>query len=129
MRFVLICTAIFIATIIGFHTILTNGSLLNFLDNHPDNMKVPPVEFVVGEGYYVFGDLENSATYYQRISDRYPDSAYADDAYFNYLQDLDDMNIPRFQMADAYATYIDKFPKGDHVDVVQKRIEYCRNNR
>jgi len=129
MKFVLTVGAILVASMIGLHTILQNGSLLKYLDTHPDPGKVPPVEYYIGEGYYLFGDLQNSATYYQRVVERYPQSDYSDDAYFNYLQDLDDMNIPRGQMADAYLTYIDRFPKGEHVDVVQKRIEYCRNGR
>ena len=129
MKFVIVVAAFLVASFIGLHTILQNGSLRKYLDAHPDPDKVPPVEYYLGEGYYLFGDLENSATYYQRVAERYPASSYSDDAYFNYLQALDDMNTPRGAMADAYGTYLERFPKGSHTEVVLKRIEYCRNSR
>jgi len=44
---------------------------------------VPAADYYIGEGYYIVGNLESSATYYQRIPDRFPKSKYAEDAYFN----------------------------------------------
>ena len=129
MKFLLITAALIIAGMLAFKTCLQNGSFIQYLDTHPDPKIVPPVEYAVGEGYYLFRHLQNSATYYQRISERYPTSSYAEDAYFNYLQSLDDMSTPRLQMAELYATYLEKFPEGKYKEIVTKRIEYCRNSR
>lgn len=127
MKIVLVLTAVFVAVIIGLHTVLQNGTLINYLDTHPDPRKVPLTEFYIGEGYYIMGDLQNSATYYLRIAERYPQSEYADDAYYNYLQSLDDMNTPRRQMADLYETYLERFPNGKNKQIVEKKIEICKN--
>ena len=129
MRFLLLIAAFLIVSIIGFRTSLQNGSLMHYIDTHPDPQIMPPVAFFIAEGYYLFRNLQNSATYYQRISDQYPQSSYADDAYFSYLQSLDEMNTPRPQMAELYATYLQRFPQGKNADIVQKRIELCRNSR
>lgn len=118
-----------VGTLIAVHAALQNGTVIRYLDSHPHPTRVPAVEYVIGTGYYVFGDLETSATYYQRIAERYPQSNYADDAYFNYLQSLDDLNTNRHLMADAYHAYMERFPQGKHFIVAQKREEFCRNAR
>jgi TolA-binding protein len=129
MKFVIILFALIIGGIIGSYTVLQNGSLLHYLDTHPNPGTVPTAEFYIGEVYYIWGDLQNSATYYLRITERYPKSSYADDAYYNYLQSIDDMNTPRKTMADLYGTYLERYPKGEHTDIVLRKIEYCRNAR
>jgi len=107
--------------------VIQNGSLLKFLDEHHDPRYVPAVEYVVGEGYYVFGDLQNSATYFIRVPERYPSSSYADDSYFDYLQCLDDSGaISRMDLVNYYAKYIERFPNGNHVTVVQNRMDAYR---
>lgn len=128
MKLVLVVFALIIGGSIALYTILQNGIFLRYLDAHPDPKKVPTVEYYIGESYYIMGDLQNSATYYLRISERYPKSGYADDAYFNYLQSIDDMKTPLAAMADAYSTYLERFPGGNHTEIVQKRIDYCRNS-
>src|SRR5882762_6888505 len=99
MKFLLITAGIVVALMIGLHTALQNGGLVHYLDTHPHPKRVPALEFMIGGGYYIFGDLQNSATYYLRVAEGYPKSKYADDAYFAYLQALDDMNTPRRAMA------------------------------
>ena len=129
MKFVLITFGLLITATLTFHAVLHNGSLKKYLDTHRDPRWVPVAQYYIGEGYYIFGHLQSSATFYQRVADQYPKSEYADDAYFGYLQDLDDLQTPRPQMAEAYQTYLERFPNGAHTEIVVKRIEYCRNGR
>ena len=129
MKMLLIMAATVVAFMVGIHTVLQNGSLVRHFDTHPHPKRVPALEYYIAGGYYLVGDLQQSATYYQRVAERYPESPYADDAYFGYLQALDDMNTPRMHMAELYQTYLDKFPEGNHHQVAFKRIEYCRNAR
>jgi hypothetical protein len=129
LKFILVISALLIGGILGLKTALHDGYVRNYLDTHPDPKVVPPVAFYLAEGYYIFRDLENSATYYQRVSDRYPQSPYADDAYYNYLVALDEMNTPRPQMAELYQTYAERFPQGKNLEIVLKRLENTRNGR
>jgi hypothetical protein len=128
MRFLLITAAIIVGSMVALQQSLQNGSLIHYLDTHP-NEHAPRIHYYIGGSYYLLGDLQNSATHYLRISERYPKSSYAEHAYFNYLNDLDAMNTGRMQMADLYQTYIDRYPEGIYKDIVQKRIEFCRNAR
>jgi hypothetical protein len=130
MKMMIMIAMVVLGVLITGMTVLENGSFRNYLDRHPELSWVPTAEYYVGEGYYIVGNLDESATYYQRISDRFPTSKYADDAYFNYLQCLDDMNTPhRPTMIDKYSDYLERFPKGGHADLVQHRIENYRNGR
>src|SRR5438045_3251603 len=129
MKFLMILTALIVGSMIGLHTILQNGSLQHVLDNHPDPKIVPNVQYLVGHYHYFMGDLQQSATSFLRIAERYPQSDSADDAYYWYLQSLDDMNPPRLTMADLYQTYLDRFPQGRHTDMVSRRITFARSTR
>jgi hypothetical protein len=126
---VLIFFAIVIGAGVGFYTVLQNGSLLRFLDSHPQPKVVPAVEFYIAEGFYIWNELQDSATYYQRIAERYPNSSYADDAFFGYLQSLDDMNTPHWKLFEGYTSYVERFPNGNHLEIAKKRVDYTRNTR
>jgi len=113
---------------LAFHASLRNGTFLQFLDEHPNPQWVPPVEYCVGQGYYLFQNLEQAATYFIRIPDRYPDSSYVDDAYWGYLQALDDMSASsRTMLIDEYQKYVDRFPRGAHVQSAQNKIDAYKN--
>jgi hypothetical protein len=127
MKFFIVLFAVIIGGIIGFLTVLQNGVLLRFLDTHPHPKYVPTVEYSIGAGYYLLNDLQNAATYYQRIPDRYPQSSFADDATFNYLQSLDEENVERDTMRERYLAYLEKYPSGKHVDVVKKRVDLLQS--
>ena len=129
MKWIVIFFAVLIGGSIELYTLVKDGRLIQYFDSHPHPKYVPPVEYMIGQGLYLGSDLQNSATYYLRIAERYPKSPLADDAYYNYLQSLDDMGTSRWTMADAYESYLDRFPNGKHVDIVKKRVEYCRNSR
>jgi hypothetical protein len=113
-----------IAAIVGFHQALQNGAFLRYLDEHPNPLAVPPIEYYVGGGYYAFHELQQAATYYIRIPMRYPASPYADDAYWEYLQTLDDSTeTSRAVLAEAYGKYLELFPKGAHLENVRNKID------
>jgi TolA-binding protein len=127
LRNLIIFFALIIAAMMGIHTVLQNGSFLKFLDEHPNPKYVPEVEYYVGQGYYIFQDLQNAATYFIRVPDRYPASAYSDDAYFDYLQCLDDSAaMSRMEMVGYYAKYLERFPNGNHAAIVQNRMDDYR---
>jgi TolA-binding protein len=120
--------ALIIAAMIGFHTVLQNGSLLRYFDAHPHPKFVPAAEFVIGQGQFIFQDLPEAATYFTRIAERYPDSRYADDALFGKIQCLDDMgSTPRATLIEEYEKYLERFPKGTHVATVQTRLDGYRS--
>ena len=129
MKVLVILTALIVGSILGLRAVLQNGSLLRYMDEHPNPTIVPNVEYVVGHVYYLLGDLQQSSTTFLRIAERYPKSDNADDAYYWYLQSQDDLNIPRIVMADMYQSYLDRFPSGIHTDIVAHRVLFCRNNR
>src|SRR4029077_2379682 len=128
-KVLIVITALIVGSIITVKTVLANGSLQRLLDNHPNPQVVPTVEYVVGHIYYLMGDLQQSSTTFLRIAERYPKADNADDAYYWYLQSQDDLNVARITMADMYQSYLDRFPTGNHVEIVSRRIIYCRNAR
>jgi TolA-binding protein len=127
MKMIFVFMVLVLGILIGGLTVLQNGSLRRYVDAHPEKEWVPAVEYYLGEGYFIVGNLEDSATYYQRVTERFPKSPYADDSYFNYLQDLDDQNAPRADMIQKYEDYLARYPNGEHALVVEKRIENYKN--
>lgn len=122
-KILLFVFALLLAGMMTLHTTLQNGSLVRYMDRHPNPSWVPAAEFYIGQGYYLKHDLTNAATYFIRVSDGYPTSSYADDAYFTYLECLD--NGGRFshaQMAEEYQKYLDRFPDGLHAKMARNRI-------
>jgi TolA-binding protein len=110
--------------IVRFNTALQDGSFLHYLDTHPNPLVIPPIECYLGGTYYLFHNLDQAATYYYRIAANYPNAPQADDAYWEYLQTLDDSTAANHPLAvDAYTKYTELFPKGDHIDAVHDRIE------
>jgi TolA-binding protein len=118
-----------VASIIVLHTTLQNGSLLRTLDEHPQPQLVPPVEYYIGQGYYLLQDLPEAATFFIRIPQRYPHSSFSDDAYFYYVQCLDDLMAPRSEVAEAYAKYMELYPNGKHADLARQLAGTYRSNR
>ena len=130
MKGLLLFFTLIIAAMLAFHASLQNGAFIQFLDAHPDPRWVPATEYCVGEGYYLFQNLEQAATYFIRIPERYPSSPYVDDAYWGYLQALDDMSdSSRTMLVDEYQKYVDQFPKGSHVQAAQNKIDAYKNGR
>jgi len=125
-RYVIFLTIV-CAAIWGFHRELVNGDVLQYIDAHPHPIYTPPVLYYTGVTYGLFQDLEDAATYYIRITEKFPTSAYADDAMYEYLQTLDNrMVLPRRLLGDEYEKYLDKFPHGNHEQMVRNRISMIR---
>ena len=131
MKKLIFIFAILIGTMVAIHISLQNGSFLRYLDEHPDPRWVPAVEYGVGETYYLFQDLDEAATYFIRVPQTYPNSSQADDAYWGYLESLDDMtNTTRTQLIDEYRQYLQQFPNGAHAAAAQSKIDaYVSGNR
>ena len=116
-----------VGSIWGFHESLVNGNFLRFLDEHPHPIYSPPVLYYTGVTYGLFQDLETAGTYYIRVPEKFPTSPYADDAYYEYLQTVDErMVLPRSQIAEEFDKYIEKFPHGKHEAVIRNRISVLR---
>jgi TolA-binding protein len=118
-----------IIALLVFFFSLSNGSLVRYFDNHHNPDRIPRFEYAIGQGYYILGNLDDSATFYYRIVEQYPDSGYAPKAYFNYLQTLEDRHTPHSEMVEHYQKYLDRYPKSEHAEIATKRIENHRNNR
>jgi hypothetical protein len=102
---------------------LQDGTVLHYIDGHPMERGVPKATYYIGQTYFLFQDLPQAATYFLRVAERYPTFPMADDAYFNYMQSLDDnVSIPKGDLIEGYKTYLEKFPEGRHTDVVKDRL-------
>jgi len=124
MKKIFILTCLCVGSLIGFSTLLKNGAFIRFLDEHPDPRWVPSVEYYVGGGYYLFHNLQQAATYYFRIPERYPQSPLADDSYWAYLNALDDnAAVPRAALIEAYGSYIERYPNGQHIERAQNKFD------
>lgn len=119
--------AILIGGMILLNTGLQNGSILNYLDTHPDPRWIPALEYYAGEVFYGFQNLHGANVLFSRVSEHYPKSPFADDALFDYVQTLDDEgNTSRRQLAGLYLKYIERFPQGKHATIAQNRADYYR---
>jgi hypothetical protein len=101
-----------------------NRSLLYYLDAHPNPSIVPAAEYYVGQTLYIFRDLEEASTYFIRVPQRYPQSPYADDASYAYIQCQDDQPaVVRSLLIDEYQKYLEQFPDGKHAEIVRNRVD------
>lgn len=109
------------------HQSLQNGKILEYIDQHPHDRGIPDTTYYIGQGYYLFQNLQQSATYFLRVAQRYPNDPHAEPAYFYYLQSLvDSMNLPRQQIIEGYMAYMEKYPEGEHAKLVQNRLDNYR---
>lgn len=105
------------------HHSLQDGTVLRFIDEHSQERGVPKATYYIGQTYYLFQDLPEASTYFLRVAQRYPKLPLADDAYFNYLQCLDDnASVARADLIDGYKAYLEQYPEGRHVDIVKDRL-------
>ncbi len=106
---------------------LQNGTVLHYIDQHPQEKYVPASTYYIGQTYYLFQDLPEATTYFLRVAQRYPDNPLADDAYFSYLQCLDDLaSASRSDLVEGFQAYLDKYPNGKHADLVKTKLDNYR---
>src|SRR6266567_4224666 len=99
MKIIIAVFAILIGGMIFLQQAVQNGAVLKYIDEHPQGKYVPEATYYVGHGYYLFQNLLDATTYFLRVAQRYPNHPYADDAYFYYIQCLDDsLAVPREQL-------------------------------
>lgn len=128
MKAIFIGFVVLIGTFLAFMMSLRNGSLLRYLDAHPHPELVPKIEYAIGHGFSLVGEFVSASTYYIRIPERYPKSPLADSAYYNYLSSMDDTEtIGKEGLIAMYETYLAKYPKGAHTEIVQQKIINIRN--
>jgi len=123
LKTVFVFFALLIGGMVYIHQSLQNGTILKYIDDHPQSKGIPEATYYIGEGYYLFQDLPEATTYFLRVAQRYPDHALADDAYFSYIQCLDDqVSATRSDLAEAYKAYLEKYPTGKHAELAKTRI-------
>ena len=123
MKGLIIFFAVLIGGMVFFQQALQNGSVLKYIDTHPRDKGVPEATYYIGQSYYLFQNLPDATTYFLRVAQRYPENSLADDAYFYYLQCLDDsLAMPREQLLQGYQAYLDRFPNGKHLSIAKDRV-------
>lgn len=124
MKGIIFFFAVLIGGMIFFQQSLQNGAVLRYIDAHPNGKGVPEATYYIGQSYYLFQNLPDATTYFLRVAQRYPDHPLADDAYFNYLQCLDDsLAVPREQLLEGYQAYLERFPNGKHAGLAKDRVD------
>src|ERR1700690_325530 len=127
MKGIIVFFALLIGGMLFIQQSLQNGSLLKYIDTHPKAAGMPAITFYIGESYYLFQNLPDATTYFLRVAQRYPNNSLADDAYFSYLQCMDDsLAVPRDQLMQGYQAYLDRFPNGKHIDLAKTRVDAYR---
>ncbi len=127
MKSIIFFFAVLIGGMILIQQALQHGTILKYIDDHPHNKGIPAATYYIGESYYLFQNLPDATTYFLRVSQRYPGHPLADDAYFSYLQCLDDsLAVPREQLIEGYQAYLEKYPNGKHIAIVKVRIDNYR---
>jgi TolA-binding protein len=130
LKGIVVFFALLIGGMIWFQGSLQDGSFLRYLDLHQDKPWAPRVAYTVGQGYYLFQDLPQATTYFLRVAQRYPETPLGEDAYFHYLQCLDDMaSVPRATLAEGYQAFLDRYPRSERAEVVRNRLDAIRSNR
>src|SRR5437762_7826741 len=122
MKGIIIFFSLLIGGMIYLQQSLQNGTVLKYIDEHPKEKYVPEATYYVGQGYYLFQNLLDATTYFLRVAQRYPTHPLADEAYYSYLQCLDDLSsVSRDALAEGYAAYLEKYPNGKHAAIAKNK--------
>ncbi|MFA5976460.1 MAG: hypothetical protein WC859_09910 [Elusimicrobiota bacterium] len=123
LKKIILIFAILAGSFVAGSVVVRRGLLLRYLDQHPDPNWVPPVEYYVGQGYYIKQNLTTAATYFIRVADQYPSSSFAEDAYVGYLECIHKENrLSRVELIQKHEDYLVRFPKGNHAENIRVRI-------
>jgi len=124
MKAILVFFVLLIGGMIYLQHSLQNGSVLKYIDENRQARYVPEATYYIGEGYYLFQNLTEAATYFQRVVERYPGHALGDDSYFGYLQCRDDMaSTGRAELIEGYKAYLEKYPEGRFLALASNRLK------
>ncbi len=119
--------AVVIGSFVWLHKSLQDGSLLAYVDAHPNPQWSPRGLYAAGHTYYLFQDLPQAATCFWRVEAQYAKSPQADSAAFYHLQVQDDLRIKsRDELIQSYEEYLEKFPKSPHTEEARSRISSYR---
>ena len=127
MKSIIFFFAVLIGGMILIQQGLQNGAIMRYIDQHPHQKGIPAATYYIGQSYYLFQNLPDATTYFLRVAQRYPDYRLADDAYFYYLQCLDDsLAVNREQLLEGYQAYLEKYPSGKHAALAKERVDNYR---
>ncbi len=116
-----------VGVIWGFNHALETGQYRNYIDQHPSPILAPPILYFTGLAYGLVQNLPEAATYYTRVMERYPQSEYADDSNYEYLQTLEErMTLTRKELADEYDRYLERYPHAKHAVAAKNRSSILR---
>ena len=73
MKFIIGFFALVIGGMIYLQQSLQSGKVLQYIDTHPQEKWVPESTYYIGQGYYLFQNLQDATTYFLRVAQRYPD--------------------------------------------------------
>ena len=123
MKSILVFFAVLMGGLIYLHRSFQDGTVLRYIDAHPQDRGVPKATYYIGQTYYLFQELPQATTYFLRVAERYPTLLLADEAYFSYLQCLDDnVSVSRADLIEGYKAYLEKYPQGRHADTAKDRL-------
>jgi outer membrane protein assembly factor BamD (BamD/ComL family) len=128
LRSVFIFFALLIGSLVMFNRALKDGTVLRTLDEHPQTRGVPRALYVIGQGYYLLNDLQEAATYFWRIDQRYPTYGIDENAGYYYLQCLDGLYaLNKAALIERHEAYLARYPSGPYAELVARRIELYRS--
>ena len=124
MKAIIIFFALVIGGMIYVQQALQSGTVLKYIDQHPQENWVPESTYYIGQAYYLFQSLPEATTYFLRVAQRYPDRALGDDGYFYYLQCRDDsVTVPRQELVEGYKAYLEQYPNGKHAELAKTKYD------
>jgi TolA-binding protein len=105
---------------------ITHGGLLAHLDKAPMTRNADRTLYWLGHGYEMVSSFEKMHDIYRRLVDRYPKSAYFEEAQFGLAFALE--KLRRFPEAlEEYQKYIEAFPEGKYATTVRNNIEILKS--
>ncbi len=127
MKAIAIFFALLMLGMVYFHEALSSGKILAYIDQHQKERGMMRTTYYIGHGYNFMQDLQQAATYYLRVAQRYPGVPMAEEGYFSYLQSLQDSaGVHRSRLIEGYQAYLEKYPNGKYVKIAQDRIDLYR---
>lgn len=85
----------------------------------------PKVDYYIGMGYYTREQFDNAAFAFDQLLTNYPTCHYA--PYALYRTGASYQNLNNFEKArEAYQKYMELYPQGKEIELVNKKFEYIR---
>jgi hypothetical protein len=122
MKKYLVFVAVVVASIYLFRGIIQNGRLEKYLDAHPDNSLNPAVEYYWGMLLSFANHREGAVYRLSRVVSKYPKSAYAADAWTEYIGILDDMGYRNRVLEESKKFIQSEYSKSPKAELIKRKI-------